>query len=491
MHQVSDQFDVPNTADSLDSDPALWEIAARFLLCALIFGVTDLAYEFLFQSHSYPNFLVSCAATFALCCLSVSAIARRETGRVKAWCMAIVSLCASWLSSVTRGATNRISVSELMTHVSAETWCSIAVFVAFLAVYSVTGSTDASPYNAHVAQANAFLHGHTYIDPAPRIIEHVDFQGHSYQLHPPLPAILLIPFVAIWGLQTNQTIFCLIGGALDAAIAWRLMGHIGLSSKSRCWMTVFFGAGTAIWFEAINGGSWDLTMIVAVGFTLAALSELFGQARPGVIGLLAGLAALARYDLALDFPIYIALIYLRRRNLRELVWLTPGFALAAIIYVTLDEIRYGNVFDVGLLLWMGARQQVFALKWFVNDFYTLMFAGPTHTEVFPYFHPNRRGMAITFTSPAFVLALRPSIKDPNTQLMLAGALLAMGPSLFYFSNGAAQFGARHFVHVYPFLLVLVAMGVPRTGVDQLTKALIIISVVSISFWILHIRVWGL
>jgi len=182
---------------------------------------------------------------------------------------------------------------------------------------------------------------------------------------------------------------------------------------------------------------------------------------------------------------------LRRRNWRDLIWLSPGFALAAIIYVTLDEIRYGNVFDVGLLLWMGKREQVFALKWFINDFNTLMFMEPTHTEVFPYFHPNRRGMAITFISPAFLPALRPSIKQPITPLMLAGALLAMGPSLFYFSNGAAQFGARHFVHVYPFLLVLVAMGIPRAGVDQLTKALIITSVVSISSWILHIRVWGL
>ena len=79
-----------------------------------------------------------------------------------------------------------------------EWWSAFAAFTAFLALYCVTGSTAHSPYDAHVRQAIAFLHGHADIERSPGI-EQVVFAGRYYQLHPPLPAILLMPFAAIWG----------------------------------------------------------------------------------------------------------------------------------------------------------------------------------------------------------------------------------------------------------------------------------------------------
>ena len=84
-----------------------------------------------------------------------------------------------------------------------------AVFVVFLAFYAITAGSDTSPFNAHVRQAFAFIHGHTYID-APNYIEHAQVGPYSYQLHPMLPAILLMPFAAIWGMNTNQNYFSIL-----------------------------------------------------------------------------------------------------------------------------------------------------------------------------------------------------------------------------------------------------------------------------------------
>ena len=117
-----------------------------------------------------------------------------------------------------------------------EVWSTFAVFIAFLAWYSVTGSIERSPYNAHVRQAIAFLHLHTDIERSPGI-EQVVFAGRYFQLHPPLPAILLMPFVAIWGTDTNQTAFSLVAGAIDAALAWWLLGRLKLSLSARVWLT--------------------------------------------------------------------------------------------------------------------------------------------------------------------------------------------------------------------------------------------------------------
>ena len=92
-----------------------------------------------------------------------------------------------------------------------------AVFVAFLTFYSITAGSDSSPFNAHVRQAFALIHGHSYID-APNYIEHAQIGPYSYQLHPILPALLLMPFAAFWGMDTNQTIFSIVIGALTSRL---------------------------------------------------------------------------------------------------------------------------------------------------------------------------------------------------------------------------------------------------------------------------------
>ena len=75
------------------------------------------------------------------------------------------------------------------------------------------------------------------------------------------------------------------------------MGRIGLGVSAKIWLTLFFGVGTTFWYEATLGSSWDFALLASVPFTLAALGEVFGEARPWAVGVLAALAALARYDM--------------------------------------------------------------------------------------------------------------------------------------------------------------------------------------------------
>ena len=364
-----------------------------------------------------------------------------------------------------------------------------AVFVAFLSFYAMNAGSDVSPYNAHVRQAFAFIHGHTYID-APNYIEHAQVGQYSYQLHPLLPAFLLMPFVAIWGADTNQTIFSIVCGALDVALAWRLLGRFRLTVNARTWLTVFFGAGTIVWYEAVHGTSWGVSMVVAIALTLLALDETFGQARALIVGIFAGFAALARYDLAFIWPIYLALLYLRGRNIRELIWFVPGCVLTAVIYVVFNEIRYQSLFDRGVFIFAPPGSHLFSWQHFPGNLYTLFFMTPRLDDTFPYIHPTFGGQALVFTSPAFILALRPSFCRIQNALVGVAVLIAMMPSLFYFTNGFAQFGTRHYLHTFPFLFLLMAFGVHRR-VDQLTRILIGVSVLLIAFGVWHERFYGL
>ena len=373
-------------------------------------------------------------------------------------------------------------------------WCACAVGILFLAFYAATMSRP-TPYNEHVRLAWALLHGRAWVD-APRYMEHVIVGGRSYILHPPLSAILMLPAVAIWGAAANQTAVAVIIGAISIALWWRLMDRVGLGMRAKIWLAAFFGIGTTFWYEATLGNSWDFALIASVPFTLAALSEVFGEARPWAVGILAALAALARYDLVLAWPAYVLMLAARGRRVRELMWMLPGFTGAALIYVAYNEARFGTPNDIALWIWYGQDNYrfsrpggPFALRDLPFNLYTLLFMAPGYSNKFPWIHPQFMGQALILTSPAFVLALRPSFLRPLAALVLAAAILSSGPSLLVYASGFAQLGARYYVQVYPFLLTLIALGVPRKP-DQLTKILIAVSIVLVVFFTWQVRWYG-
>jgi len=69
-----------------------------------------------------------------------------------------------------------------------------------LGIYGITHTDRYVALNYFVPLANAFIHGHLYlIDNPSWLNELIKWQGHYYVVYPPMPAILLIPFVALFG----------------------------------------------------------------------------------------------------------------------------------------------------------------------------------------------------------------------------------------------------------------------------------------------------
>ena len=124
----------PIVASRQDEDP-LWKTTRGFFIFAIV-AVLAFAPHFLSQDQSW-NFLSYIAAALALGGLTVMRRAKR-------------------------GASAAFS-SRIGAALSAEQWATFAVFVAFLALYSVT-MFDPSPYNEQVRQAVAFVHGHVRIE---------------------------------------------------------------------------------------------------------------------------------------------------------------------------------------------------------------------------------------------------------------------------------------------------------------------------------------
>jgi hypothetical protein len=379
-----------------------------------------------------------------------------------------------------------------------ERWCTATVFAAFLALYAVS-SFPATPYNEQLRQAVALIHGHTFIDAPRSYLEAAQVGPYRYALHPPLPAILMMPVAAVWGMSADQTAWSLLIGALDAALAWRLLGKFRLTLSARVWLMMFFGAGTILWSETIYGNTWSMPETCSIIFTLLALDEAFGEERPLRLGIYAGLAALSRYELAIAGMAYAIISMLRGpmlrgsmrrgRRIRDLMWMVPGFVAVGLVFLCFNEARYGSFFDQGIALTGPRDAPAFGLRYLLGNLNTVFVMGPSVDDNFPYFHPSFAGLSLIYTSPALILALRANLAKLEASLMLATAFLVSIPSLLCYANGFAQYGTRHYLQVFPFLLVMMAMGTRRA--DQLMKILIAASIILITFGVIHIRIWGL
>jgi hypothetical protein len=93
---------------------------------------------------------------------------------------------------------------------------------------------------------------------------------------PPLPALVLLPFVAAWGLAADgQMIFAIIG-AIDVGIAWWALGRLPIRRSVRLATTIFFGFGTVFWYASQIGTTWYEAHVVAVGLALLAVGLAIG-----------------------------------------------------------------------------------------------------------------------------------------------------------------------------------------------------------------------
>ena len=161
----------------------------------------------------------------------------------------------------------------------------VLLAVVALGVYS---ATHVERYYDHfVWQAAAFLEGHAAIrypvPSAPGQVGNAFFQDvlpvsasvegvpRGLIPFPPLPALILIPFVAVWGLTTDdQRIFTLVA-AVDVAGCWWMLGRLRIPGVVRLLTTIFFAFGTVFWYTAQLATTWYQAHIVAVGLALLAL----------------------------------------------------------------------------------------------------------------------------------------------------------------------------------------------------------------------------
>jgi hypothetical protein len=366
----------------------------------------------------------------------------------------------------------------------------IAALVAIVVTWLVSRG-HATPYNNFVLLAQAFTSGHAWINWPGAYIDALPFSdGRYYVIEAPLPAVLLMPVVAILG-TANQTLLSILLAGVSIGAAWELGERYGLRPGTNAWICGFLLAGTDLLWCAMLGDVWFIAHVSAVCFTMLALVELAGKRRGWVVALWAACAFESRFSLIAAVPIYAYLLLSDPERPFQLdpQWRKTLLSLAAVLvpvaalWVFYNYARWGTWMDIGYTQWYHQDQageptgSPFQFKYLPNQLYSFFVQGPTQLQSYPMVRPEYAGVALTWTSPALILAFFARKPARLTIALWAATLLVAFPSFIYYVNGFAQFGMRHALDFEPFLVALMMIAV-RTRIPQWGYVLLVYSMLA-------------
>ncbi len=423
-------------------------------------------------------------------------------------------------------------------------WVAVALFVSALVVYLASNPARNDFYDHFVWQADAFLHGRAEIEYP--VVEGPYQNGHFQDVlpvapdrgqipFPPLPAVVLMPFVAVWGLGTNGAAVAAVLGAVNAVLCWVMLLGVTPRRSAALLGTLFYAFGTVAWYAAMLGTTWFLAHVVASTFLFIAIATAVradttavrARARGGgraagrqfVAGLAFGAAATARLTTVVAAPFFLFVGGGRGWTGRALAAgvgaLIPLLLLLGYNLVSTGEL-FHPAYDFLYEVEYRPRPELVNPEWAAEDpryipqnIGIMLGALPltpalddpvcalqpvTLGSLFdrrcPLLQPDPLGMSLLLTSPAYLLAIPVLLFDWRRRLVAGAAVAVLAVALadlMHFSQGWVQFGYRFSNDFAPFATVLVAIGIARLRAGWLSIALVAASIL-INAWGVY---WGI
>lgn len=366
-------------------------------------------------------------------------------------------------------------------------YAGISTALVFLGIASLVGvpwrSTGTAYYNY---LADAFLHGQLFLRSVPQVTVDLSlFNGKYYLYWGPLPAIIAMPLVALFGVQASDILQCIAFGSINVGIFSLLLqkltdrGFIQLTSEKRAFLVIFFSMGTMQAPLLPLGSVWYLGQVESVTFALLAFLAIFslkgwkaffwtGCAVAGI---------LATRTSAVFVTIFLAW-YLLRSNwalgIRKIIhYCLIGLApclLALGLLLTYNLLRFGNALENGLsyhlmgpsFVEMANQYGIFSIHYIpINLYYDYIYY-PLSTLVNGVVTPL--GGSLFLLSPLFLAALFSlwqDRRDLDTWLLFASVIAGNFPALLVMAPGSIHFGPRYLLDIVVPLLLLTARGMRK------------------------------
>lgn len=348
--------------------------------------------------------------------------------------------------------------------------------------------------NHYVHLARSILHGQLHIvgNSPPGGNDYAVYQDRWYVSFPPFPALVLLPFVAIWDLATPDRLIWILFAGLSPALLYSLLRFLreqGRSQRSvsdNLLLTALFAFGSVYYFSAVQGTVWFAGHVVVCALSCLYLLWSIDARRPLAAGITLGLAFISRPTTA-PLAIFFLAEVLRvsrtpQSRIRPILWFGLPIALIGALSMWLNYVRFDNVFEFGHR-YLNIRWQPRIDKWGLFSYHYLarnlaVFAAslPWLLKSAPFVQISGHGLALWFTTPNLLAIFWPRRTSSTMRgLYFAAAAVALF-DLCYQNTGWVQFGYRFALDYMVVLIALLALGGRRFGPGFIALAVFAIAV---------------
>ena len=328
------------------------------------------------------------------------------------------------------------------------------------------------------------LHGNLYI------LDWSETRGSTSERRyfvsfPPMPAVLMLPGVAIWGMDFNDVLFTVLFAALNIGLFYWLLRWLALTGRTKrspsdnIWLTILFGFGTAHVWCSVLGQVWFTALVVGVTFGILYLRYAIDAENPLLAGLFLGCGFAARTPMLMAAFIFAWFLFFPDGKLRreygveffKKVALFGVFPL--IIGVTLmyaNHVRFDSWTEFGhSYLAMGQNERIknyglFNIHFLTRNLTAMFTLLPKFQPEAPFVVVSQHGLALWFTTPAFLYLLWPRIPSEDRAQRLrhralwTSVFLIFVMHALYQNTGWAQFSFRFQMDYIAMVTVLLAIG---------------------------------
>lgn len=370
---------------------------------------------------------------------------------------------------------------------------SAAVFVAVLGPQRATSTTP----DAHfVHLANSYLHGQLNVlgERPPTFNDWALFDGKWYVSFPPFPALLILPAVAVFGLEVWDRLFWALFAGLGPALLYlvlerlHVLGRSARSPREHFGLSLLFAFGTVYFFSAVQGSVWFAAHIVACVLSCVYLLAVLGLRAPALAGLCLGALFMTRPTTLLLGGVFVGELLFAEAPGAPAQGLLPRvraalrppalgawarFALPALavgmVALMLNQLRFDDPLSFGhehlQIRWRGRidRYGLFAYHYLGRNLAIFLASLPWLLDQAPHVMVSRHGLALWVTTPGLFWLLWPRTVTPQLWVLslCAGAVALL--DLTYQNSGWVQFGYRFALDYMVLLFAMLAMGGRRLG----------------------------
>ena len=344
------------------------------------------------------------------------------------------------------------------------------MLLGYIFIHALFGGTLLS-YNcwdSYSLQAMSWLSGRLDMGKNYEWLELAVYNGKYYLSFPPLPSVVMLPLVLLFGERTPSNLVSALYGIFTAMIACKILKKAGMKPDRAVFFAISYVWGSNMLWMSTSGGVWFLAQ--GLNMLLLTACVYFAQQKMRVAAYsMAALAVGCRPFSACMFLPLMAYFYMMDRDrpradrirgqIRSLI--IPAFI--ALCYMLYNYARFGDVLEFGhnyLPEFTGSEKGQFSLSYILPNLYNLLLRPVTLRAGLTLEYPLFDGFMFYIANPMFLIWFAAVVKDvrqkklDGVRLCIVIAILAELLLLCAHKTlGGWQFGARYTVDMLPMALM--------------------------------------